>query len=380
MKVMIVVTHLLGTGHLARAIILARAFAARDHTAVVVSGGMAAPHLNTDGVLIEQLPPVRSDGVDFSTLLDEKGFEANEIYMEERQDTLLSILDRMAPDILITELFPFGRRILKGEFDALLHAAKAQAKPPLIASSIRDILAPPSKPAKAVLADTFVETFYDSVLVHADRDLTPLTASWPVSPALAKKLFYTGFVAPPPAVSHPDAMGHGEVIVSAGGGDVGGHIFAAALEAARLGDRRWRLLLGGAEAQARAASLQASAPPNVIVEPARPDFRQMLYHAEASVCMCGYNTALDVLQSGVRTVFVPFDAGSEVEQGLRAKALASQPGIAVLRSAELTAPRLLQTLDDLQAAPPRAPLHRNMDGAAQSVDIIEQLRRNGHAN
>ena len=56
----------------------------------------------------------------------------------------------------------------------------------------------------------------------------------------------------------------------------------------------------------------------------------MLYHAAASVSLCGYNTALDVLQSGVPAVLVPFDNGGEVEQSLRAEALAPQELVADL--------------------------------------------------
>ena len=76
---------------------------------------------------------------------------------------------------------------------------------PLICASVRDILAPPSKPAKAQLADDLIAQYYDAVMVHADGDVTPLSLSWPVSPALQDKLHYTGFVAPPaasPPVSH----------------------------------------------------------------------------------------------------------------------------------------------------------------------------------
>ncbi|HBR43215.1 MAG TPA: glycosyltransferase, partial [Sulfitobacter sp.] len=43
MKVSIVVTHLLGTGHLARALTLGRAYGAAGHDVQVVSGGMPAP-------------------------------------------------------------------------------------------------------------------------------------------------------------------------------------------------------------------------------------------------------------------------------------------------------------------------------------------------
>ena len=61
MKVSIVVTHLLGTGHLARALTLGRAYGAAGHDVQVVSGGMPAPQLNSDGVDVVQLPPLRSD-------------------------------------------------------------------------------------------------------------------------------------------------------------------------------------------------------------------------------------------------------------------------------------------------------------------------------
>ncbi len=373
MKVMIVVTHLLGTGHLARALTLARGLIVQGHVVCVVTGGMLAPQLDRGDVPLLQLPPIRSDGIDFSKLLDSDGALASEALLGERIRLLTGHLHQETPDVLITELFPFGRRILRAEFGALLDHAQALPDPPLILSSIRDILAPPSKPEKAVKADAIIAARYDAVLVHADAAVTPLHLSWPVSEALAAKLQYTGFVAPPPASPHPDKAGAGEIIVSAGGGNVGGHVFEAALAAAAQDQRRWRILLGGADAPARAATLSTSAPPNVVIEPARPDFRAMLYHAAASVSLCGYNTALDVLQSGCRAVFVPFDEGNEVEQSIRAKALATLPGIAVLPRAELAADRLRMALEDVLNAPPRTPATDGFSGAQETVRIVQDL-------
>jgi predicted glycosyltransferase len=90
--------------------------------------------------------------------------------------------------------------------------------------------------------------------------------------------------------------------------------------------------------------------------------------------MCGYNTALDVLQTGCRAVFIPFDAGSEVEQGIRAEALAKRPGIAVVRSADLTAETLLQALLEVSAGPRPAALHQGLDGAARTVEIVSEMQ------
>ncbi|APE44539.1 glycosyltransferase [Sulfitobacter alexandrii] len=372
MKVMIVVTHLLGTGHLSRALTLARAFREGGHAVRVVSGGMPVAHLDDPDLPLTQLPPVRSDGVDFARLLDETGTAVSDTFLSARQDALLSAFRDMQPDVLITELFPFGRRILRQEFRALLETARAVPHPPLVCASIRDILAPPSKPKKAEFAEETIEAFYDAVLVHADPGITPLDLSWPVSDALKARLRYTGFVAPAPADAHPRRDGLREVIVSAGGGDVGAEIFATALaSAARDKGRKWRLLLGGADAASRAAAM--SPPANATVEPARPDFRQMLHHAAASISMCGYNTALDLLQTGCPAVLIPFDAGSEVEQGLRANALAERPGFAVLRSADLTAAAMLQALDEVTRGPRPAPLRDGLDGATRTVEIVTSM-------
>jgi len=370
MKVMIVVTHLLGTGHLARALMLGRAFGAAGDQVTVVSGGTRVPHFDTRGLTLVQLAPVCSDGTDFTTLLDQDRTVATADHMQARQDQLKATLAHVAPDVLITELFPFGRRILRDEFRALLQDAHAMPERPLILTSIRDILAPPGKPAKAAFADEVIAQFYDGVLVHADPEVVTLERSWPVSTELAKRLHYTGFVAPS-APAHSTEQ-HGTILVSAGGGAVGDGVFHAALEAAHLMPTvRWHLLVGGSDA--RRARLAADAASNVQIEPPRADFRTLLQGAAASVSMCGYNTALDILQTGVPAVLIPFDDGGEVEQGLRAEALNVQDGITILRETELSGPALVAAVDTVQQAPRRVPRSVGMDGAAQTVGIVCDL-------
>ena len=77
MRVMIVVTHLLGTGHLVRALNIARACVDAGHSVTLVSGGMPVVHLDFTGVNLVQLPPLRSDGVDFTRLLTSDGSVAS---------------------------------------------------------------------------------------------------------------------------------------------------------------------------------------------------------------------------------------------------------------------------------------------------------------
>lgn len=375
MKLMIVVTHLLGTGHLSRALALAEAFAGRGWSVDVVSGGRPAPHLDTGGATLHQLPPLASDGADFATLLTADGHPADAGTFAARRAMLTGLLDSLRPDVLITELFPFGRRALAAEFDDLLERARSLPAPPLTLASVRDILAPPSKPARVAETERRLLGFYDGVLVHSDPAVVPLEDSWPLTPAMRPLLRYTGFVVPPPAVGDGGTDGQGEILVTAGGGPVGRPVFeAAALCAASAAlPQRWRLLVAKGDA-ALADRLRAMAPPDhLLVEPVRPDFRALLGRAAASVGRCGYNTALDCLTAGVPSVFCPFEDGKEVEQTIRAAILARRPGIAMLREAALTPDSLASALQSVLAVriPPLDPA--SLAGAARSVEIVEAM-------
>lgn len=375
MNTLIVVTHLLGTGHLARALTLARAFAAAGHRVRTLSGGMPAPHLESDSAGLEQLPPLRSDGVNFTRLLDRDGNDANPRYLAQRVAAMEQAVHAFQPDIVITELFPFGRRVLAPEFLALLTAARAVERQPVILSSIRDILAPPSKPEKAARTDRILAEHYDAVLVHSDPAAVPLDLSWPISDTLGPMLRYTGFVAPGTPGPHPTGAGRGEVLVSAGGGAVGDPLFRAAIGAAHLRPRtRWRLLVGGALSDRIETYRNLATGSSVSVEPVRPDYRQMLTEAAASISFCGYNTALDILATGVPAVLTPFDAGQEVEQTLRVRALSGLPGIAAVGSAELSAETLAGALDKVLAEG-RQQHVTDLDGATRTVEIAADLAR-----
>jgi predicted glycosyltransferase len=89
--------------------------------------------------------------------------------------------------------------------------------------------------------------------------------------------------------------------------------------------------------------------------------------------MCGYNTALDVLQAGTPALFIPFDTGGEVEQTLRATALEKLDAIRVLKSDDLTGARMLAMVRELLAAPRRGPAALSMDGAAETVRLLADL-------
>ncbi len=372
LRVMIAVTHLLGAGHLARAAALGRAFASRGHRVTLASGGRPAAPIAFDQIDLVQLPPVRVHGTDFKTLRDAGGMPADGAYLAARRDLLLGTLKETRPDVLVTELFPFGRRTLADEFMDLVEEARKMANRPLVVSSVRDILATPTKAGRIEEAHERLERFYDLVLVHGDPDLVPLEASWPVDDRIGPLLRLTGYVDEGPAcVPARERRG---IVVSGGSSDASLPLYRAAVEAAHeIPDQPWRLLVGGGVSEEAFRGLADRAPAHILVERVRPDFRALLAGAAVSVSQAGYNTVVDLLRAGPASVLVPFEQGKEIEQRLRAERLQRLGIAALLPESQLSAKRLAGAVRDALGRAPPVPGRFAVDGARRSVEIVEDL-------
>lgn len=371
-RILIAVTHLLGIGHLVRARQLARVLARAGHQVTLASGGMPDGR-EAVGYHFVQLPPVRTEGTDFRNLLDENGETATPERLAARREQLAALARELSPDIVVTEHFPFGRRQLAGEFLALIAAAKAANPRALVLSSIRDVLVAPQRPDRLAEAAERIATLFDAVLVHGDPQVLPLEASWPVTPEITGKLVYTGYLAELPALPGTPAESSGMILVSGGGSEAALPLFDAALAAARLlPQRSFHLLIGRSVAEADFVALRQSAPDNARVEWARPDFPALLAGCALSISQAGYNTVLDLLQAGRPALLVPFDAGNETEQALRAAALA-RAGLARIATVAEGPQALAAAIEAAlaQGAPPTAKV--DLDGANGTVAAIAKL-------
>jgi predicted glycosyltransferase len=373
-SVLIAVTHLLGSGHLVRAVNLARALAQGGFAVTLVSGGMPLRAMDGEPFAFVQLPPVRTEGIDFRTLLDEAGQPIDPERKAARIAMLEELAARLRPDAVIIEHFPFGRRQLVEEFLALIAAAKAARPKALVLSSVRDVLVTP-RPDRIAEAEERIAGLFDAVLVHGDAGFLPLDRSWPVGEGLAGKLRYTGYLAD----DRPgDAMQeNGEFIVSGGGSAAALPLFACAVAAARLdrSGRRWRLLAGRGIAEDDIARLAFDAPERVVIERARPDFPALLAGCAVSISQAGYNTVLDLVAAGRPAIVVPFDAGNETEQTVRAEAM-ERAGLA--RCFRLSGDFVADAValadavgEAVRSRPPALPIDR--DGATRSAAIVAEL-------
>jgi predicted glycosyltransferase len=370
---LILVTHLLGVGHLTRAAALARGLTRSGWRVTLISGGRPAKLIGTAGIDLVQLPPVHCRDADFRTLLAEDGAPASEAVLAARRATVLETFAAAAPDVVVAELYPFGRRRLRAEFEALFAAAAARRPRPAILVSVRDLPNPPASPARAAETLAALGRHVDAVLVHGDADLVPFEAAWPVTPDLRRRLTFTGYLhAAEAAPGGADSSeGTGEILVSGGGSAAGLPLARASVAAARLTpDLRWHVLVAHGVGDDDFAALARAASPPTVIERARPDFAALLRRCAVSVSQAGYNTVLDLAAAGARAVLVPFAEGGEQEQTLRAQALAARGLAMALPLAGLDPPALAAAVSQLAGAPRPDWSAVRRDGVARAVAAI----------
>ena len=372
-RVFFYVQHLLGIGHLRRAAVLARALAAGGFDVLLVSGG-APVRLDVGRARRHQLPPVRARDQGLRELSRLDGTPLDEAFCANRTRELLGLLATEAPQVVITEQFPFGRTQLRFELIPLIEAARAMRPRPLIVSSVRDVVRRSVSPERvAETIDTFAA--FDAAMIHADPGLVSFDRSFAGWGQVKSRAVYTGYVAEADLTPGPgEDAGKGEVIVSVGGGAVGAPLLRTAIAArarSPLADRTWRLLVGTNLPAAERRLLNGS--DGIVIEPVRPDFATLLCNATLSISQAGYNTVVETLCCADRAVLVPFGTARETEQTDRARALAERGMVAVVPSEALSPESLAVAIERTLARPSiRSFPPCNARGAAATVEWLSQ--------
>jgi len=371
--------HSLGIGHLTRSFALVHALT-KCFRVVFLNGGRLPPniHVPPDCELID-LPPLGMD--DGHTVVSRDASHD----LAQAQAKRRALIERCAltlrPAVLLVELFPFGRKKFAGEILSMIRLTRRQSGArAMVVCSLRDILVDvrPDQQLHDERARWLADRYFDAVLVHADPGFARLGDSFRPRRPLRTSVHYTGYVVPTrPAANVASADQRGShLLVSAAGGIVGSRLFHAALQARTLLQHPLpiRVIAGPFLPDAHWAALQHAADgvPGVDLLRRVPDMVAQMRTARASLSQCGYNTALDIVVSGVPALVVPYQTPTENEQHERATRLAALGTLLHLSEAELTPQCLAAEIGTLMRFSPR-PAALDLDGATRSTELLDQL-------
>jgi predicted glycosyltransferase len=373
--------HSLGLGHLVRSFALAGALAERFRVVLLNGGRLPRGVPLPAGVEVESLPPLGMD-VD-GTLVSDDRRRSPERALELRRERMLAVNAELRPDVVLVELFPFGRKKFARELVPLLEAAREAGT--FTVCSLRDILVASRHDQQKFdeRASVTANALFDAILVHADPRFARLEESFDPATPLRVPVHYTGFVLPggdqARALAPTPVPGRRpRVVVSAGGGAYGAALMAAAAEAHRLeladAGVDVRLIAGPFLPESGWQLLRAAAQgrPGLEIRRSVPDLTTELGAAAASVSQCGYNTTLDLLRTGVPALVVPFAEGGEDEQTRRAERLERLGAVRVLEAGRLDGRSLAAAVRELLAFRPE-PVALDLDGARTTALLVGNL-------
>lgn len=379
--------HVLGIGHLFRSLAIDRALA--PDTVHLVTGGPEVSLSLPDNVRHHPMPALKMDS-DFRAVQTVDLDRDLESTWREREALLLDLFHALQPEVILIEMFPFGRKRFARELLPMLDANRERVRPAVTLCSVRDILVEKDDQAKferKVLG--WLNPYFDGVLVHSDPALIRLEQTFARVADIACPVWYTGYVAQGPTATDkrdarkqlgldPDAR---IILASAGSGTVGDELLIATLEASILLSRTLphQLLMftgphAGDTVKERLAQ-RAKDHSEAQIRDFTPRFPDHVLACDLSVSMAGYNTTMNLLACGAQGLMYPFDQNRE--QRMRLTALAEAGYLGILEAADLEPQRLAERMEQTMKKNdrPRNPLL--LSGDLESAAIIRKLASAG---
>lgn len=368
LRVLFHVNHLWGVGHFTRVAAIANAVAGAGGEAAILAGNSPVGGRLNPNVRLISLPVIRSPDPSYARLVDADGQSVAADLWDERIRMIDGAMqDRW--DILVTETFPFGRRKLAAELLHLVAAAKTQHA--RIVASIRDLPTAPLDRRRLAECAHRLREHYDAVLIHGDAAIVPLQDVWPGE--IPVPTLITGYV----TERAPAAPGGRDgVVVSAGGGGDAAPLLIAAMAArltARIPPMRWTFVTGGFAPPDLLGDLRQQAKPGDEVLVSVEDMPARLASAALAISRGGYNTVIEAIAAGTRSVVVPFAPDGEPEQMIRAEHFAAAGLLQHLPEAALSAATLAGACARAFDMPPPDPSTLDLDGAAHSAALLARM-------
>lgn len=371
--------HILGMGHLVRSMEIVRGLVNDFQICFINGGEVVQGFVIPEGVEVINLPAIKTDS-EFRTLQVVDPSQDLAEVQEVRKNTLLDIYSRFQPDILMVELFPFGRRKFSFELIPLLEAIQADGRRTKVVCSLRDIVVTKQNQAKhEEKVCTLMNQYFDLLLIHGDPQFQPLEETFSRIQDLTCDRHYTGYVVQPqPEDESTIALSAPLILASIGGGRFGHELLDCVVDTAPLLatqiPHQIQIFTGPFMPEEKFLELQTRAAQgsNLRVDRFTPNLLTYMRKADLSISMSGYNTTMNVLTTGVRAMLLPFTGNDDQEQRIRSEKLSQLGVVNVIQPQELTPEVFAQKiLHSLQSQP--SSITFDFDGVAKTATALKAL-------
>lgn len=379
-KVMFYCQHILGMGHLVRSIEIVRGLLPEFQVCFINGGQVIDAFQFPEEVEVVNIPAVKTDA-EFQELSPVDPNLSMEEIQETRKETLLNIFNKIQPDILIIELFPFGRRRFSFELIPLLEQAKAAGTK--IVSSLRDIIVTKQDQQRhEEKICRLMNQYFDLLLIHGDPRFITLDLSFSRIQDLDCDVYYTGYVTQQLSSSkiyqrRPSST-QPTILVSVGGGRFGHELLECVVQTAPiLKDKiphHIQMFAGPFSPDSFFQELQdaAKGQTNITVERYTSEFVSYMKRSDLSISMSGYNTTMNILSTGIKAMMLPFQGNGDLEQLTRVKKLEELSRVKMIQPEDLDpyqfAEKIIGYLEENSIS-----LDINLDGVTNTALYLQEF-------
>jgi predicted glycosyltransferase len=376
-KVMFYCQHILGMGHLIRSVEIVRGLIP-DFQICFVNGGQVIKEFEFPREIeVINIPAVKTDS-EFTQLTPVDDSLTMSELETIRTKMLLDVCDRFQPDILIIELFPFGRRRFSFELIPLMEKAKAMGTK--IVSSVRDIVVTKQDQQRhEEKVCRLINKYFDMLLIHGDPNFVKLNLSFSRIDDLNCPVHYTGYVVQP--VPKPQKIDNKPLIlVSVGGGRFGHDLLECVAHTAPILKTKiphhLQVFTGPFCPDNVLQKLQAitKEQDNITVNCYTSNLLNYMQQADLSIGMSGYNTTMNILSTGVKAMMMAFQGNNDKEQETRLKKLDNLGRVKMIQPEDLQPEKFAeQIISYLQQE--KTELSLDLNGVDNTAKYIKQLTK-----
>ena len=375
-KVMFYCQHILGMGHLIRSVEIVKGLIP-DFEICFINGGQVIPEFEfPPEIEVINIPAVKTDS-EFNELRPVNDSLTMEEVETIRTKMLLDTCDRFQPDILIIELFPFGRRRFSFELIPLIEKAKAMGTK--IVSSVRDIVVTKQNQQRhEEKVCRLINKYFDLLLIHGDPNFVKLNLSFSRVNDFKCPVYYTGYVVQPIPKTLQIILDRPTILVSVGGGRFGHDLLeCVARTAPILKDKiphHIQIFAGAFSPDEVLIKLQDLTKDldNITCDRYTTNLLDYMQQADLSIGMGGYNTTMNILSTGIPAMMMAFQGNNDKEQETRLQKLDSFGRVKMIHSKDLQPEKFAQQIINyLEQTPSNLTL--DLNGVKNTSNYLQQL-------
>jgi predicted glycosyltransferase len=354
-----------GIGHMQRALCLARTLTESCEVSLLYGGVQYT--FDSGKVTIISLP--RLEYLDTSFEHRNPYGEDAEYVKRKRIQKIISVISDIRPDVFITQDFPIAKHAMAFEIVPALNYIKVNLPNCRVICCAAAFLGTNIKEgAYEGQANELIAKYYDLILVNSDSAIEKIDEKFRIFDD--KKVVYTGFIAnttrnpkTPTKVSSDSRL----IIVSRGGGREGFELLKTAVESMvvlKEGAYQMMIFPGPLSSDIEMRWLWNHLTKDISLL-GFSSYIDYLYKGDLSISMGGYNTCMDIIITGIKSIIYP--SLKNLEQKLRAQKLQRNGYCSVIEtlSKDVLAGRIVQELDINRKTTPI-----DTNGIQKSVDSI----------